>query len=144
MIIGEYRHTLDPKKRLSLPAKFRKEFGKKVIMTRGLDHCLFLYSEVEWKKLTEKFSNLSLGSEASRGFNRFMLSGAVDVDIDEAGRVLVPDYLKEYAGLKSNIVVSGVGTRAEIWDESKWDAYSRRIEKEANQMAAKLSSEGAI
>ncbi len=144
MLIGEYHHSLDPKKRLSLPSKFRKELGRKVIVTRGLDQCLFIYSENMWKKLTEKFSEMSLGSPDSRGFNRFMLSGAVDADIDTAGRILIPDFLKQFAALNTNVVLAGVGNRVEIWDERRWESYTKKIESDANQIASKLADSGAI
>lgn len=144
MLIGEHRHSLDPKKRLSLPSKFRKELGKKVIVTRGLDQCLFVYSETEWKKLTQKFSELSLGSDASRGFNRFMLSGAVDTEVDSVGRILIPDYLKSFANLKTDVVLAGVGSRVEIWDDKRWESYTKQIETDANRMASKLSETGSI
>ena len=144
MLIGEYHHTLDPKKRLSLPAKFRKELGRTVIITRGLDNCLFIYAPAAWKKLTDKFSELSLGSGDTRGFNRFMLSGAVDVEVDSAGRILIPDFLKEFAELGNDVVVAGIGNRAEVWDKKRWNEYKKRIEAEANQMAQKLSELGAI
>jgi MraZ protein len=144
MLIGEYQHTLDPKKRLSLPAKFRKELGKAVILTRGLDHCLFLFSAPAWKKLAAKFSELSIGSSDTRGFNRFMLSGAVEVDIDSAGRILVPDYLKEFADLKTDVVVAGVNDRVEVWDKKRWESYKKDIESKGDQMAAKLGEIGLI
>ena len=144
MLIGEYQHTIDPKKRLSLPSKFRKELGKTVIITRGLDQCLFIYAPSAWKKLTEKFNELSLGSTDTRGFNRFMLSGASDVEVDGAGRVLIPEYLKEFAGLKSDVVVAGIGNRVEVWDRSRWDEYTQRIEGQANAIAQKLGDLGAI
>ena len=144
MLIGEYQHTLDPKKRLSLPSKFRKELGKKIIITRGLDNCLFIYAPAAWKKLTEKFTELSLGSTDTRGFNRFMLSGAVDTEVDGAGRVLIPDFLKDFAELKTDVVVAGIGNRVEVWDRKRWDEYKKRIEMEANQIAQKLGDIGVI
>jgi len=144
MLIGEYTHTLDTKKRLSLPAKFRKELGKKVVMTRGLDNCLFIYSQKEWTVIAEKLAALPIGQADTRGFNRFMLSGAVEVDVDSVGRMLIPDFLKTFANLKNKVVLSGVHTRVEIWDEKVWDAYKRRIEKQADVMAEKLGDIGAI
>ena len=105
MLIGQYSHTLDPKKRLSLPAKFRKELGKKIVVTNGLDNCLFLYPLKEWQRVAEKLSNLPLGAADTRGFNRFMLAGAVEAEIDGAGRILIPDFLKEFAGLKEKVVL---------------------------------------
>ncbi len=144
MLIGEYTHSLDPKKRLSLPAKFRKELGKTVIVTRGLDHCLFIFSAVAWKKLAGKFSELSIGSTDTRGFNRFMLSGAVEAEIDSAGRILIPDFLKEFAQLKTQVVLAGVNDRVEIWDQKRWETYKERIESQADEMASKLGEIGVI
>lgn len=144
MLIGEYLHTVDPKKRLSLPAKFRKELGKTVIVTRGLDQCLFVFPQSAWKKLVEKFSELSIGSVETRGFNRFMLSGAVEVDVDSAGRVLLPDFLKEFASIKTKVVLAGVNDRVEIWDQKRWDAYKKKIESQGDAMAEKLGEIGVI
>ncbi|MES2014279.1 MAG: division/cell wall cluster transcriptional repressor MraZ [Patescibacteria group bacterium] len=144
MLIGEYTHSLDPKKRLSLPAKFRKELGKTIIVTRGLDHCLFIFSASAWKKLAAKFSELSMGSTDTRGFNRFMLSGAVEAEIDSAGRILIPDFLKEFAQLKTQVVLAGVNDRVEIWDQKRWETYKERIESQADEMASKLGEIGVI
>jgi len=144
MLIGEYLHTIDPKKRLSLPAKFRKELGKTVIVTRGLDQCLFVFPLSSWKKLVAKFSDLSIGSTESRGFNRFMLSGAVEADVDSAGRVLVPDFLKEFATLKTKVVLAGVNDRVEIWDQKRWDTYKKKIESQGDALAQKLGELGVI
>src|SRR5579872_5045293 len=117
MLIGEYHHTLDPKKRLSLPAKFRKEVGEKVVLTRGLDSCLFLFPESSWKGIAGKLAALPLAAADTRGFSRFLLSGAAETDVDSAGRILIPDYLKDFAGLASKVVLAGVSDRIEIWDE---------------------------
>lgn len=144
MLIGEYQHTLDPKKRLSLPARFRKELGKTVIVTRGLDHCLFVFSVASWKKLAEKFSQLSIGSSDTRGFNRFMLAGAVEADVDSAGRILIPDYLKDFATLKTDVVLAGVNDRIEVWDRKRWASYKEQIESQGDAMAAKLGEIGVI
>jgi len=144
MVIGEYTHTLDDKKRLSLPAKFRKELGKGIIVTRGLDRCLFMFSASSWKAIVAKMESLSMGAGDSRGFNRFMLSGAVEAEIDSAGRILIPDFLKSFAGLKSKVVFAGVGDRVEIWDQKRWETYTARIEAEADAMAEKLGSIGVL
>jgi len=144
MLIGEYLHTIDPKKRLSLPAKFRKELGKTVIVTRGLDQCLFVFPQSAWKKLITKFSDLSIGSTETRGFNRFMLSGAVEVDVDSAGRVLIPDFLKEFATLKTKVVLAGVNDRVEIWDQKRWETYKKKIESQGDAIAQKLGELGVI
>ncbi len=144
MLIGEYTHTLDPKKRLSLPVKFRKELGRKLVVTRGLDNCLFIYSEKEWGKIAEKLAKLPIGQADTRGFNRFMLSGAVEVDADGAGRVLIPDFLKNFAKLRESVVLAGVIDRVEIWNEKEWKEYKRRIEEKADAMAEKLGEIGAL
>ena len=144
MLIGEYTHTIDPKKRLSLPSKFRRELGKKVVVTRGLDNCLFVYPINEWKKISEKLSELPMGKSDTRGFNRFILSGAVEVGIDSLGRILVPDFLRDFASLKDKVIVAGVQTRIEIWDEKKGIDYKRKIEKQADSMAEKLGEIGIV
>ncbi len=94
MFIGEFTHTLDDKKRLSLPSKFRKELGKKVIITHGLDNCLFMFTLSQWNTIAEQLGNMSFGNADSRGFNRIMLGGAVEIEIDTAGRILIPDFLR--------------------------------------------------
>lgn len=144
MLIGEHRHTLDTKKRLSLPSKFRKELGKTLVLTRGLDSCLFVYSTKEWKKFTEKLSELSMGQSDTRAFNRFMLGGAVEVDIDSAGRILIPDFLKDFAGLEQKVIVAGLSNRVELWNEEKWNAYQNELSGQANVLAEKLGDIGMI
>lgn len=144
MLIGEYLHTLDDKKRLSLPSKFRKELGAKVVMTHGLDHCLFVYSQKEWQKFSEKLGALSMGQKDSRGFTRFILGSAVESEFDSAGRVLIPDFLKEFAKLSSKIVVVGIGNRVELWSEKEWKTYKRGVEMNADTLAEKLGDIGMI
>lgn len=144
MFIGEYRHSFDTKNRISLPAKFRRELGDTVIVTRGLDHCLFVYPKAAWKKQAEKFAAYSTGSAAGRGLSRLMLAGANEVDVDSAGRILVPDYLKSFAKLGDKGVVAGVSDRVELWDEKAWDAYTKSIEREADSYAEKLGNPGAL
>lgn len=144
MLIGEYRHTIDSKKRLSLPAKFRKELGKHIVITRGLDSCLFVYPKKEWEKFLSRLKELSVGQANTRGFNRFMLGGAVDMEIDALGRILIPDFLKTFAGLKHSVVLVGLNDRVEIWDEEAWKAYSTRMEKEADVFAERLGEIGAL
>jgi MraZ protein len=144
MLIGEYKHTLDPKKRLSLPSKWRKELGSTLIVTRGLDNCLFVYPQAEWEKITEKIGNLPLGSADTRGFNRFFLSGAVEVEVDSVGRILVPDFLKDFAKLDSKVVLAGIHDRVEIWDDNRWTEYKARIEMQADSLAEKLSEIGVL
>lgn len=144
MLIGEYTHTVDEKNRISLPSKFRKEVGKKIVITHGLDTCLFVYPVKEWGKISEKLSQLGMGQADTRGFNRFMLAGAVEVDVDSIGRILIPDFLKDFADLKNRVVFTGVHNRIEIWNEKNWKEYKQRIEKQADMMAEKLGEIGVF
>lgn len=144
MLIGEYTHTIDEKNRISLPARFRKEMGKKIVMTHGLDNCLFLYSMTAWKQVAEKLGGLGIGQSDTRGFNRFMLAGAVEVDVDSIGRILVPDFLKKFAGLKEKAVFAGVHNRVEIWNSDRWSEYKDRTQKQADKLAEKLGEIGAL
>lgn len=144
MLIGEYTHTLDDKKRIALPSKFRKQLGKTIVVTHGLDNCLFLYPQKEWKAIAEKLGSLGIGQADTRGFNRFMLSGAVELSVDSIGRILLPEYLREFAGIKGRAVFAGVHNRLEIWDEGRWGAYKKRVLKNADQVAEKLGEIGAI
>ena len=144
MFIGEYRHTFDSKNRISLPAKFRKELGGSVIITRGLDHCLFVYPKAAWKKEAGRIAVHSSGTSAGRGLSRLMLAGAVEADLDSAGRVLVPDYLKGFATLKEKSVIAGVNDRVEIWDERAWTTYTKAIERDADEFAERLGTAGAL
>ena len=142
MLIGEYHHTVDIKKRLALPAKFRRELGKRVVITRGLDNCLVVYSAKEWQVMSDKLGKLPASQLEARGFARIMLAGAMEVELDRLGRILIPDYLKEYASLKKNVVVCGLYNRLEIWNEEKWEAYKEEAEKEIGDFATKLKELG--
>ena len=140
MFIGEYRHTFDAKNRISLPAKFRKELGASVVVTRGLDKCLFIYPKSAWKQEAAKIAQHSTGGAAGRGLARLMLAGASEAEVDSAGRILVPDYLKSFAALKVKSVIAGVSDRVEVWDEDAWAAYTASIERDADLFAEKLAA----
>ncbi len=142
MFIGEYRHTIDIKKRLALPAKFRKELGKTIIITRGLDNCLVVYTLKEWKTMSDKLGKLPASQLEARGFARIMLAGAMAVELDRLGRILIPEYLKTYANLKKNVVICGLYNRLEIWDGRNWEIYKKKVEKEVGDFAAKLGELG--
>ena len=144
LLIGEYEHTLDNKKRISLPKAFRAPLGKRVVVTRGLDSCLFVYSRDSWGKIAEKLQSLSFVNADTRGFNRFMLSGATEVDVDDIGRILIPEHQKTFAGLKKRVVFTGVSDRVEIWDRDCWFRYKKRIDHDAERMAKKLGEIGAL
>jgi MraZ protein len=142
MLIGQYEHTIDNKKRLALPAKFRGELGDKVIITRGIENCLVVYTEKEWQIMSEKLSNLPITQVEARSFSRIILAGAMEVSLDKLGRILIPDYLKDYAGLKKNVVICGLSTRLEVWDETKWNTYKEKAEKDVDELVSKLGPLG--
>ena len=142
MFLGEYTYLIDEKKRLAIPVKFRKLLGKKVVVTRGLDNCLFLYPVLEWQKLAKKLSQLPLSQADARGFARLMLTGAMEVNLDNLGRILIPDYLKTYALLKKKVVIAGVYNRVEIWDEGKWQEYKKKTETTVGDIAERLKELG--
>ena len=144
MLIGEYTHNLDPKKRLSVPAKFRKELGDGAVLTRGLDGCLWLFPSDQWSELAQKISTLPMAQADSRSFARLLLSGATEVEFDGLGRILIPEYLKTYAGLSREVVVAGVHSRLEIWDKEAWADYKKILEKNSEAIAQKLGDLGSI
>ena len=123
MLMGEYRNSLDPKGRIVIPSKFREELGNKIILTRGLDGSLFIYSEDAWNKLTEKLQTLSFTEKESRNFTRFLLSGANTLEFDKQGRIIIPSYLKEYANFSKEVVLVGVLNRVELWSSDAWDKF---------------------
>ncbi len=144
LLIGEYGHTLDEKKRVSVPKAFRAALGKKIVMTRGLDNCIVIFSVKSWEHMAKKLQSLSFVEADSRAFSRFMLSGAVETEVDGVGRILIPDHQKEYAKLSREVVFAGISDRVEIWDSRQWKTYKERIEKDAEQMATKLGQIGAL
>ncbi|MEK7117963.1 MAG: division/cell wall cluster transcriptional repressor MraZ [Patescibacteria group bacterium] len=145
MLIGEYTHTIDDKNRVSLPAKFRQLLGKKLVVTPGLDNCLFLFTDKEWDKVAGKLSeNASMLSADMRSFTRYMFAGAFEAEIDSIGRILIPDFLRTRAGLKSKVALIGVQNRVEIWDEKNWQLYRGVVERQADGLAEKLSGLGIM
>jgi MraZ protein len=144
MLIGEYEHTLDEKNRVSLPKQFRTLLGKKIVMTRGLDNCLFVYPKKSWEKVTEKLQELSFAQADKRGFSRFILSGAAEIEVDGAGRVLIPEHQREFAKLSKTIIFAGVSDRVEVWDAEAWKSYKSAIESKADSMAETLGQIGAL
>ncbi len=138
MFIGEYHHQIDEKGRLAIPTKFRQDLAHGAVVTRGLDSSLFLLPLEEWGKLADKIANLPLGQANSRAFARLMLAGAMDVAPDKQGRFVVPEYLRTYAGLQKSVVIVGVNTRLEIWDQSAWAAYCAKTEEDASAIAEQL------
>lgn len=142
MLLGEFRHNIDTKGRLAVPVKFRAELNEGIIITRGVDHCLFVFDMAEWQKLVAKLTSLSLMHGDSRAFVRLMLSGAVDTKLDAQGRVLVPDYLRNFAALDKEVVIAGLYNRVEIWNAANWDEYRKKTESSSEEIAEKLSQLG--
>jgi MraZ protein len=142
MLLGEYSHTIDTKGRIAIPAKFRSHLVGGAIITRGLDSCLFAFDTREWEKLVEKITTLPLAQANSRAFTRLMLAGAHDVELDVQGRVLIPDYLRKYAGLKKQAIVTGLHSRIEIWDREEWEKYKEKTESESDEIAERLGEIG--
>jgi MraZ protein len=144
MLIGEYIHTIDEKNRISMPAKFRKELGKKIIITPGLEKCLFIFTMKEWEKVSKKLSNsnteLSFLKADQRNFNRYMFGRAAEVEIDSIGRILIPDFLKDRIGLKNTAALIGVEDRVEVWNDKVWSQGQEAISKQAGELAEKLGN----
>lgn len=142
MFIGEYSHTIDEKGRLALPAKFRKELERGAVVTRGLDHCLVIYTADEWQKLATRVSNLPMASSNTRAFARLMLAGAMDVEPDAQGRIVIPDYLRRYAGIAKKAVIAGLYNRLEVWEQGDWDKFKNKSELASTDIAEKLGELG--
>ncbi len=142
MFIGEYAHNLDDKGRIAIPKKFRSDLRKGAVVTRGLDSCLFLYTKKEWEKLAEKLANLPFAQANTRAFARLMLAGAMDVEIDGQGRIVLPEYLRQFAGLNKEVIVAGLYSRLELWDSAKWSEYKKKTEAESNQIAEQMGELG--
>jgi len=142
MLIGEYKHTIDSKKRLAIPAKFRPDLGERAVITKGLENCLVIYTLREWERLAKKLEELPSAQADARNFVRMMLSGASDAELDKLGRILIPDYLKNYASLKKNVAVLGLSNKIEIWDGEKWEEHKKKTETEAGDIAERLRELG--
>ncbi len=142
MFIGEYSHNLDDKGRLAVPAKFRTLLKDGAVVTKGLDNCLFLFPKKEWTALAEKLSHLPFSQARVRAISRMMLAGAVDASFDNQGRIMLPEYLRSFAGLKKKVIIAGLYDRMEIWDEEAWGAYKSGAEKDSTEMAEALGELG--
>ncbi len=142
MLLGEFKHNLDIKGRMAVPSKFRSKLSNGAIITRGLDNCLFIFANSEWEELAKKLVALPLAQANSRAFTRLMLAGAMDVEIDTQGRILIPDYLRKYAGLDKKVVVAGLYNRIEVWDGDTWERYKQKTESSSEEIAEKLGELG--
>ena len=142
MLIGEYNHTIDIKGRMALPVKFRQVFKNGAVITKGLDNCLFVYPKKDWQTLAEKLVSLPISQAKTRAFARFMLAGAMDVNLDKQGRINFPEYLLGYANLKKQAVVTGLYNRLEIWSDKEWSAYKKKTEPGTADIAEELGGIG--
>ncbi len=138
MLYGEFRHTIDDKGRVSLPAKFRAELGDHVVVTKGLDKCIFVHSHKAFEELVGRVGTLSLTRKDSRDFSRTLLAGSNDAEVDSHGRILLPANLREFAGLEREAVWIGVGGRAEVWDPVAYESFRKKAESEYESIAEKL------
>ena len=127
MFVGEYRHNMDAKGRLAIPFRMRSELERGAVVTRGVDTCLTIYTREEWDKLAEKIAALPMSDPKARRFSRFFLAGAAEVEFDKQGRILLPAYLREYAGITNATVVAGVYNRIELWSEQAWNKQSAEV-----------------
>ncbi|MBI2953134.1 MAG: division/cell wall cluster transcriptional repressor MraZ [Chloroflexi bacterium] len=142
MFMGEFEHTLDDKGRLAIPAKFRSKFVDGLVLTRGLDGCLFVYTAAEWAALADKIGRLPLAKADARSFQRMMFSGATDCQLDQQGRFVIPGFLREYSGLVDEVVIIGVNTRLEIWGKERWHEIRDKVEEESGFIAEQLAELG--
>ena len=141
MFIGEYHHTIDDKGRIIIPAKFREDLGDSFIITRGIENCLFVYSNANWNEICNKLNSLPFTKKDARVFNRFFMSGATNVELDKQGRVNVTSPLINYAGLKKDCVIVGTGDRLEIWAQEAWDDFFNSTKDSMSDIAENLFNE---
>jgi len=138
MFTGEYHHTLDGKGRVIVPSRLREGLGDSFVITRGLDHCLFVYPNSEWVRLEQKMKQLPFTKRDSRAFMRLFFSGAMEVEADKQGRILIPQNLREYAGIEKEVMFIGVSNRVEIWSETAWKEYFDEADENYEDLAEKL------
>ena len=138
MFTGEYHHTLDGKGRVIIPSRLREGLGDRFVVTRGLDHCLFVYPNSEWVRLEQKLKQLPFTKRDSRAFTRLFFSGAMEVEADKQGRILIPQNLREYAGIEKDVMFVGVSNRVEIWSEPAWREYFGEADQNYEELAEKL------
>jgi len=142
MFIGEFSHSLDTKGRVALPKKFRSDLEKGLVITKGLDNCLWIYTMQEWENLAKKLINLPISQSDTRAFARMMLAGAMDVNLDSQGRVIIPEYLRTYANISKKVIIAGLYDRLELWDQNKWNDYKEKTENKVDELAERLGELG--
>lgn len=144
MFMGEFEHAVEDNGRMAVPAKFRSAFGEGLVVTRGLDRCLFVFTRGDWERLAERLSQLPLTNAEARSFVRLMFAGATDAELDVQGRFVLPAYLREYADIRQQAVVIGVNTRVELWSRESWHTARAKVEDQADFIAGNLASLGII
>lgn len=142
MLKGEYSHNIDAKGRLIVPAKFRDDLGEKFVITKGIEHCLYVYPENEWNVFEEKLNNLPTTSKTARDYAHFFQGSATDGDLDKQGRTLIPSTLRTFAGLDKEVVFIGMGRRAEIWDKLRWNKKNAEVELNIEDIASDMEESG--
>ncbi|WP_330389553.1 division/cell wall cluster transcriptional repressor MraZ [Geosporobacter ferrireducens] len=142
LFIGEYLHAIDNKGRVIIPSRFRDELGEKFIVTKGLDNCLFVYPQEEWKTFENKLKQLPLTSRDARAFVRLFFSGATECELDKQGRVTLPNNLRDHARLEKDVITIGVSTRVEIWSKEEWDRYNETADLSYDDIAEKMAELG--
>ncbi|GAB6084915.1 division/cell wall cluster transcriptional repressor MraZ [Alkaliphilus crotonatoxidans] len=142
MFFGEYHHTIDTKGRVSIPAKYREQLGESFILTKGLDNCLFIYTLEEWRVMENKLKQLPLTNKDARAFVRFFFSGATECELDNQGRIRIPNNLREYAHLEKEAVMIGVATRIEVWSLAEWQEYNSDANLSYDEIASKMAELG--
>ena len=138
MLMGEFHHSIDDKKRLIIPSKFRNELGNSFVITRGIEKCLYVYSLVEFEKIVNELNTIPFTKKDGRTFKRFFLSGATTVELDKQGRVVIPTTLSTYANITKDCVIIGTGERLEIWDNDSWDDFYLSTKDDMSDIAEKL------
>ena len=142
MLIGEYSHSMDAKGRVFIPAKFREELGETFVVTKGLDGCLFVFSDEEWKAFEIKLKSLPLTNKNARQFARFFVAGATPCELDKQGRILLPATLREFAGLEKDVVLTGMLNRIEIWSKEKWNENNSLDDVAMDEIAEQMTDLG--
>jgi MraZ protein len=142
MFLGEYEHSLDDKGRLAIPARFREELGEKVFITRGFDRCLMGFTQVRWEKLAEDLDRLTLAQSDARNLRRFLFANAAEGEFDRQGRVIIPQNLREHAGLEEQVVLAGMNTYFEIWSRGRWDDVINALNENGGALAEQLAALG--
>ena len=142
MFMGEYNHTIDPKGRLIIPAKFREALGDEFVVTKGLDGCLFVYANTEWNNFEEKLRTLPLTNKNARQFTRFFLAGVAACEVDKQGRILIPQVLREFAKLEKDVVLVGVASRIEIWSKEVWEESISTYDTDMDEVAENMENLG--